>query len=90
MPEYGQPQAPMGAPGPMPMMAPAMGALFNSIAGLAQNMPRTSMEKVREAMKLLGEARDEDGKVAGNLSMAMAIIQNGPEALEKFGLGKDR
>ena len=74
----------MGAPGPMPMMAPAMGALFNSIAGLAQNMPRTSMEKVREAMKLLGEARDEDPKL-GHLSMAMGIITNGPSAMEKFG-----
>lgn len=69
------------------MMAPAMGGLFSSIASLAQNMPRTAMEKVREAMKLLEEAHDEDPKL-GHLNVAMGVITHGPDSLEKFGFGE--
>lgn len=67
-------------------MAPAMGALFSSMANLAQNMPRTSMDKVREAVKLLEDARDEDPKL-DHLSMALGLIINGPDSLEKYGFG---
>jgi len=65
-------------------MAPAMGALFSSMSNLAQSMTKTAMSKVREAMRLLEEARDADDKIAENLSMGMAIIRDGPKAMEKF------
>lgn len=76
---------PPGAPPPMmgAPMAPAMGALFSSMANLAQSMPKTSMDKVREAVRFLEEARDEDPKLE-HLSMALGVIKNGPDAIEKF------
>jgi len=64
-------------------MAPAVSALFAGMTKLA-NMPKTSMDKVREAMRLLDEARGEDDKIAQNVSMGMAIIRDGPKAMEKF------
>jgi hypothetical protein len=61
--------------------------LFAQIASLAQSMPRTAMDKVREAMRLLDEAREEDDKISPNVSMAMSIIRHGPKSLDKYGLG---
>ncbi len=75
----------MAPPGMTPTpAAPAMSAIFSSMQNLAKNMPQTSMDKVREAMRLLNEARDEDDKIAENVSMGMAVIRDGPKAMEKF------
>lgn len=67
----------MGGQPPMPMPGEDM---FAMIKEMARGMPReTSTEKIGRALKILREVREEDSKVAPNISMAMDIITNGPE-----------
>lgn len=72
----------MGAPPAM------MGSLFSSMANLAQSMPKTAMDKVRQAVSFLEQARDEDPKLE-HLSMALGVIKNGPEGIDKYVSGSD-
>jgi len=83
------PPPPMGTMGAMPAPMP-MDGLMSSIAGLMQSMPKTSMEKVRDAVKLLKEARDDDPKIGENLSIALGVIKHGPDVLEKYDTGESK
>jgi hypothetical protein len=54
--------------------------MFAMMSAMAKMAPReTSVEKVRRALKILDEVREEDKKLTGNVSVAMDILTNGPE-----------
>lgn len=44
----------------------------------------TPDDKIRQAISLMEEARDEDPKLARVLSMAIHVLRNGGEGLEMF------
>ena len=68
----------MGQP-PMPPLGDDMSAMIHE---LSRGMKReTSTEKVARALKILREVREQDSKVAPNVSMAMDILTNGPESI---------
>lgn len=68
---------PMGIGMPM-----GMGGI---LAGLASaTRPQSAGDRVRRAVDLLRQARDEDPKQGKILSMALHILRNGEEGLENF------
>lgn len=80
---------PSGAMGSPPMMGgPPMGPPPDiiSMIGAMARMPReNSQDKIKRAMKILGQVREEDEKVAPIISMAMDVLRNGPEATPDGG-----
>jgi hypothetical protein len=64
------------------MPPPSMMGLFGAISGLAQQ--ERPMDKIRKAISVLEEAREEDPKQADIISMAIHVLRNGPRGLEAF------
>ena len=78
--------------GPMSPAPPAadMSGLFKAMLGLAERPQETPADKVKRAIDILDEVRDMDPKIGANVSMAMHILKNGPDGLEKFTSGSSQ
>lgn len=74
---------PIGQP-PFPPFSSGSSALGGNIAALAMQKRETPDDKIRQAISLMEEARDEDPKLARVLSMAIHVLRNGGEGLEMF------
>ena len=64
---------------PPPFMGGSMPDMIGMMAMKAAMEPST--DKVRRALSILDDARKTDERVAPNISMAMDILRNGPEAI---------
>jgi len=86
MEDQGMMSQPPGMTPPMPAQpAAGLSGLFSMMSELAQKPKELPADKVKRAMALLDEARNEDEKLGENVSMAMHVIKNGNSGLEKFG-----
>lgn len=74
--------APTGLP---PTPAPMMGVM-DMIAQLATSRPQhqTAGAKVKKAVDFLRDAREQDPKQARLLSMAIHVLEKGPDSLDDF------
>lgn len=77
----------MLSPGQPTKPAADMSGLFEMMSNLAKRPQETPTDKVKRAISILDEVRDMDPKIGGNASMAIHILKNGPDGLEKFTSG---
>lgn len=90
-PMMGQaPQQPMMSAGQPTKPAADMSGLFQAMLGLSKRPQETPTDKVKRAISILDEVRDMDPKIGANVSMAMHILKNGPDGLEKFTSGSSQ
>ena len=63
-------------------MPDGMGGILASLASSVR--PQSAGDKVKRALEMLQDARDEDPKQGKILSMAIHVLRNGPDGLENF------
>lgn len=64
-------------------MGPA-GELSGPISTLAMRPQITSLDKMRMVVEMLEDIREEDPKMASVASMAIHVLRNGNEGMDKF------
>ncbi len=78
------PQGAGGTPGGLPPSVGPPPGLFGIISQLAARERPNALDKVRQVVDLLEEARELDPKIAGVASMAIHILRNGQKGLSDF------
>lgn len=71
------------APAPPPAQ---LSGLFSMMADLSSKPKDMPADKIKRAISILDEVRDEDEKTGEIASMAIHVLRNGPSGLEKFGV----
>ncbi|HLE18480.1 MAG TPA: hypothetical protein VI728_09380 [Syntrophales bacterium] len=74
----------MPIPGQPAQPSSDLSPLFAMMSSLAQKPRETPKDKVKRAIDILDEVRDMDPKISANASMAIHLLRNGPDGLEKF------
>ena len=82
-PQGGPPAVGGAPPGLPPSLGPPPG-LFGIISQLAARERPNALDKMREVVDLLEEARELDPKIANVASMAIHILRNGQKGLSDF------
>lgn len=85
----GLPQPPMGMMGGAPPMPPSMGQdsppsmgeMIRMMAEVRRKSQPIGTELVSQAIELLDQAREVDSKMAPRITMAIGLLENGPENL---------
>ena len=77
------PPGPADSPTGIPPQGPPPG-LFGIISQLAARERPNALDKIREVVDLLEEARELDPKIANVASMAIHILRNGQKGLSDF------
>ena len=85
---------PMPPPGMGGEAPPRLGDMIRMMAEVRRKSQRIGSELVSQAIELLEEAREVDSKMAPRITMAIGLLENGPENFndgnERMGQGSPR
>mgnify|MGYP001583866312 FL=1 len=80
-----------GAP-PMPPLgmgqgppSPGMGEMIRMMAEVRRKSQPIGTELVSQAIELLDQAREADSKMAPRITMAIGLLENGPDGMDEMG-----
>lgn len=67
------------------MPPPSMGEMIRMMAEVRRKSQPIGIELVSQAIDLLDQAREADAKMAPRITMAIGLLERGPEAMDEMG-----